>query len=73
MAKEKEKWGMVVDVDKCIGCQACVVACQSENNIPINAEDIFNSSLFEPNPYPLGIRRVSSRKPPPLVENSYLK
>ena len=37
-----EKWGMVIDVDKCIGCQACVVACQSENNIPINEEDHFN-------------------------------
>ncbi|MBI3979141.1 MAG: 4Fe-4S dicluster domain-containing protein [Chloroflexi bacterium] len=35
-------WGMVVDVDRCIGCQACVVACQAENNVPINTEDQFH-------------------------------
>ena len=49
-----KKFGMVIDLDKCTGCGACMAACMAENNVPFKEDDLWNGYPEETNaPYGL--------------------
>ncbi|MBU2490120.1 MAG: 4Fe-4S dicluster domain-containing protein [Proteobacteria bacterium] len=62
------RYGMVIDLDKCTGCGACMVACMTENNVPFkeNETNKLDSIAW------MRIFKISNREPFPKADMVYL-
>jgi menaquinone reductase, iron-sulfur cluster-binding subunit len=68
-SKEKaKKFGMVIDLDKCTGCGACMVACMSENNVPFKEDE---SKKLDSITW-LRVYKLTNGKPYPDADICYL-
>ncbi|RPJ73498.1 MAG: 4Fe-4S dicluster domain-containing protein, partial [Desulfobacteraceae bacterium] len=63
-----KKFGMVIDLDKCTGCGACMVACMAENNVPVR-EDETDKMLSL---HWMRVYRLTNGKPFPQTEECFL-
>lgn len=63
-----KKYGMVIDLDKCTGCGACMVSCMAENNVPFkeNETNKLDSITW------MRVYRLTNKKPFPETEICYL-
>jgi Fe-S-cluster-containing dehydrogenase component len=65
--QEKNKYGMVIDLDKCTGCGTCMVACASENNVSVRPDQSDKERTITW----MRLYKVTNGKPFPHTEVSY--
>jgi molybdopterin-containing oxidoreductase family iron-sulfur binding subunit len=66
--QKNKKYGMVIDLDKCTGCGACMVACMAENNVAVR-EDETDKLLSV---HWMRVYRLTNGKPFPQTEECFL-
>lgn len=64
---EGNRYGMVIDLDKCTGCGTCMIACAAENNVPVRPDESDKQRSLAW----MRLYRITNGKPFPHTEVSY--